>query len=225
MSIDMFARIYKESVHGKKLSEELSVPFDKSNSHKAAISFSVYSLPKWTLFRACMSREFLLMKRNAFVYVFKSAQVSQTIFQLFLNSSIRTISICTFCLLEFLMFSSIIDLQLVFIATVTMTVFLRTQMHVDLVHANDYLGALFYSLIVLLIDGIPELSMTAARLPVFYKQRDLHFFPAWAYAIPATILKIPMSVLVAVVWTSLTYYVIGYTPEAGRLVADLMLII
>lgn len=79
----MLARKYKESVHGKKLSEELSVPFDKLNSHKSAISFSVYSLPKWTLFRACMSREFLLMKRNSFLYVFKSVQVSKLIFSLF----------------------------------------------------------------------------------------------------------------------------------------------
>ncbi|KAH6772588.1 pleiotropic drug resistance 9, partial [Perilla frutescens var. hirtella] len=187
MSVDMFARKYKESEHGKKLTEELSVPFDKSNSHKTAISFSVYSLPKWTLFSACMSREFLLMKRNSFVYVFKSA-------------------------------------QLILIATVTMTVFLRTQMHVDLVHANDYLGALFYSLVILLIDGMPELTMTIARLPVFFKQRDLHFYPAWAYAIPATILKIPMSLLAAVVWTSLTYYAIGFSPEAGRFFRHMILV-
>lgn len=93
-------------------------------------------------------------------------------------------------------------------------------MHVDLVHANDYLGALFYTLIILLIDGMPELSMTIARLPVFYKQRDLNFYPAWAYAIPATILKIPMSLLEALIWTCLTYYVIGFSPEAGRLVVD-----
>ncbi|XP_057807442.1 pleiotropic drug resistance protein 3-like isoform X3 [Salvia miltiorrhiza] len=187
VSVDMFASKFRESVHGKKLTKELSVPFDKSNSHKTAISFSVYSLPKWTLFRACMSREFLLMKRNSFVYVFKSA-------------------------------------QLVFIAAVTMTVFLRTQMHVDLVHATDYLGALFYTLIILLIDGMPELSMTIARLPVFYKQRDLNFYPAWAYVIPATILKIPMSLLEALVWTCLTYYVIGFTPEAGRFFRQLILV-
>ncbi|KAG6408624.1 hypothetical protein SASPL_131642 [Salvia splendens] len=187
VSVDMFAMKFKESAHGKNLTRELSVPFDKSNSHKSAISFSVYSLSRWTLFRACMSREFLLMKRNVFMYVFKSA-------------------------------------QLVFIASVTMTVFLRTQMHVDLVHANDYLGALFYTLIILLIDGMPELSMTIARLPVFYKQRDLNFYPAWAYAIPATILKIPMSLLEALIWTCLTYYVIGFSPEAGRFFRQMILV-
>ncbi|GFP80386.1 pleiotropic drug resistance protein 3 [Phtheirospermum japonicum] len=179
VSIDMFSKQYKESLHGKKLRDELCVPFDKSKSHKNAISFNVYSLSKWTIFKACMSREFILMKRNSFVEVFKSVKL--TLF-----------------------------------AIISMTVFLRTHMGVDIKHANNYLGALFFSLLMLFIDGIPELSMTLARLPVFYKQRDLYFYPAWAYAIPVTILKIPISMLDAVVWACLTYYIIGYSPEAGR---------
>lgn len=106
--------------------------------------------------------------------------------------------------------------QLVIIAAITMTVFLRTRMDVDIIHANYYLGSLFYALVILLVDGFPELSMTVSRLPVFYKQRDLCFYPAWAYTIPATILKIPLSFVESLVWTSLTYYVIGYSPEFGR---------
>lgn len=104
-----------------------------------------------------------------------------------------------------------------------MTVFLRTEMGIDIVHANNYLGALFYSFMVLLFDGVPELSLTIARLPIFYKQRDLHFYPAWAYTIPTIILKIPVSLLQALIWTSLTYYAIGYSPEPDRLVQDNML--
>ncbi|GFP80385.1 pleiotropic drug resistance protein 3 [Phtheirospermum japonicum] len=172
-------KTYKESLHGKKIDDELSVLLDKSKSHKNAISFKVYSLSKWTLFKACMSREYLLMKRNSFLYLFKSV-------------------------------------QLIFIAIITMTVFLKTHMGVNIEHVNNYLGALFFSLLMLVIDGLPELSMTVARLPIFYKQRDLYFYPAWAYAIPATLLKIPISLLESVVWTCLTYYVIGYSPEAGR---------
>lgn len=107
-------------------------------------------------------------------------------------------------------------LQLFIIASITMTVFLRTRMDITIVHANYYMGSLFYSLVILLVDGFPELSMTVARLAIFYKQRELNFYPAWAYAIPAVILKIPLSFLEALVWTSLTYYVIGYSPEAGR---------
>ena len=89
-------------------------------------------------------------------------------------------------------------------------------MRIDIRHANYYLGALFYGLIMLLVDGLPEVSMTIMRLPVFFKRRDLCFYPAWAYAIPATILKVPLCVLAASLWTVLTYYTIGYTPEGGR---------
>ncbi|KAK6157909.1 hypothetical protein DH2020_012157 [Rehmannia glutinosa] len=187
VSVDAFSRKFKESRHGTKLLEELSVPFDKSMSHKSAISFNKYSLPKWSLFKTCMSREYLLFKRNAFVYIFKSV-------------------------------------QFLFIAIVCMTVFLRTQMGIDLIHANSYMGALFFTLVILLIDGIPELFFTVARLEVFHKQRDFYFYPAWAFAIPASILKIPLSLLQAVVWTSLTYYVIGYSPEAERFFQQMLLI-
>ncbi|KAE8678658.1 Pleiotropic drug resistance protein 3 [Hibiscus syriacus] len=38
----------------------------------------------------------------------------------------------------------------------------------------------------------------------------------WAYAIPAVILKLPMSFLQSLIWTSITYFVMGYTPEVSR---------
>lgn len=97
-----------------------------------------------------------------------------------------------------------------------MTVFVRTRMNIDVVHANYYLGSLFYGLSRLMTNGIAEISLTAARLSVFYKQRELYFYPAWAYAIPTIILKIPFSLLDAFLWTVLTYYVIGYSPEPER---------
>lgn len=106
--------------------------------------------------------------------------------------------------------------QLVMAAFITMTVFIRTRMGTDIIHGNSYMSALFFAVIILLVDGFPELSMTAQRLAVFYKQKQLCFYPAWAYAIPATVLKVPLSFFESFVWTGLTYYVIGYTPEASR---------
>ncbi|XP_071932486.1 pleiotropic drug resistance protein 3-like [Coffea arabica] len=187
VSLDAFSRKFRESSHGKKLTEQLSTTLVKSKSCKDAMNFTAYSLPKWELFRACLSREFLLMKRNRFVYIFKSVQ-------LFISASI------------------------------TMTIFLRTRMGLDLLHANKYMGVLFFAGGVLVVDGLPELSMTVTRLAVFYKQRDLLFYPAWAYAIPSAILKLPLSLLEAVVWTCLTYYVIGYDPEVGRFFRHLILL-
>ncbi|KAM1112130.1 hypothetical protein EV1_044652 [Malus domestica] len=66
--------------------------------------------------------------------------------------------------------------------------------------------------------------MTVSRLAVFYKQRDFYFYPAWAYSIPAIILKIPFSLLDAFLWTSMTYYVIGYSPEPDRFFKQLLIL-
>ncbi|XP_060672517.1 LOW QUALITY PROTEIN: pleiotropic drug resistance protein 3-like [Ziziphus jujuba] len=179
IEVDKIANMFNDFHVGKKLSEELSKPFNKSEYHKNALSFNIYKLKKWELLRACTAREWLLMKRNSFVHVFKTV-------------------------------------QLVITAVVTMTVFLRTRMNIDMVGANFYLGSLFYALIRLMCNGIAEISMTASRLGIFYKQRDFYFYPAWAYSIPTAILKIPLSLLDAFLWTAVTYYVIGYSPEIER---------
>ncbi|KAF5202221.1 Abc transporter g family member, partial [Thalictrum thalictroides] len=187
VSINQFSEKFEACHTGKKLDDELAEPYDKSLSHKDALTFSMYSLTKWELFKACLKREYLLMKRNSFIYVFKSS-------------------------------------QLVIIAIIVMTVFPRTRMKVDVIHANYFLGSLFFALIILLVDGFPEVSMTVARLPGFFKQRDLYFYPAWAYAIPAAVLKVPLSLLESIVWTALTYYAIGYTPEFGRFLRQFLVL-
>ncbi|KAH7834833.1 hypothetical protein Vadar_020121 [Vaccinium darrowii] len=186
ISVDMFSKKFKESTYGKKLDDELSHPFMKSR-HKSAISFNTYSLSKWELFKACMSRELLLMRRNYFLYIFKLAQLTMT-------------------------------------ASITMTIFLRRGKGIDIIRANRFLGSVFLALVMIFFDGIPELSLTVQRLAVFYKQRDLHFYPAWSYAISSTILKVPLSLLAALIWTSLTYYAIGYSPEPGRFFRHLILL-
>ncbi|PPS12991.1 hypothetical protein GOBAR_AA07632 [Gossypium barbadense] len=178
-SVDVFSRKFKASSLGKKIDEDLLEPYDKSQCHKDALSFTKYSVSKWEIFRACMSRELLLFRRNSIFYVFKIT-------------------------------------QLVIVACVTMTVFYKTRMDIDIVHANYYLAALFYTLMILVVDELPEVYMTISRLQVFYKQKMLCFYPAWAYAIPAVIVKLPMPFLQSLIWISITYFVMGYTPEVSR---------
>ncbi|KAK6236047.1 hypothetical protein SCA6_011384 [Theobroma cacao] len=175
-----FAEAFQSFHIGRKLCDELATPFDKSKSHPAALTKHKYGVNKKELLKACMSREYLLMKRNLFVYVFKM-------------------------------------IQLCFTAFVSMTVFLRTEMHRNTVtDGGIYMGALFFTLIVIMFNGFSDLSMTILKLPVFYKQRDLHFYPSWAYALPTWVLKIPVTVLEVTVWVIMTYYVIGFDPNVGR---------
>ena len=79
-----------------------------------------------------------------------------------------------------------------------------------------YLGALFYTVIIIMFNGMTELSMTIGKLPVLYKQRDLRFYPAWAYSLPAWILKIPLTFVEVGIWVFLTYYVIAFDSNVGR---------
>ena len=81
---------------------------------------------------------------------------------------------------------------------------------------NYYLGALFFSLVIIMFNGFAEMSLTILRLPVFFKQRDLLFYPAWTYTLPTFVLRIPQSVVESGLWVVLTYFVIGFAPEPGR---------
>ncbi|KAL0724994.1 hypothetical protein Bca4012_039593 [Brassica carinata] len=179
ISVDSFIKKFQESNLGVMVKEELSKPFHKSQSRKDGLCFRKYSLGKWEMLKACSRREYLLMKRNSFIYLFKSG-------------------------------------LLVFNALVTMTVFLQAGATTDARHGNYLMGSLFTALFRLLADGLPELTLTLSRMGVFCKQKDLYFYPAWAYAIPSIVLKIPLSLFDSFLWTLLTYYAIGYSPEIGR---------
>ncbi|XP_059461768.1 pleiotropic drug resistance protein 1-like [Corylus avellana] len=73
--------------------------------------------------------------------------------------------------------------------------------------------------------GIPDLAMTIMKLPVFYKQRDLLFYPSWAYSLPTWILKIPITFLEVAVWVVMTYYVIGFDPNIERFFKHFLLLL
>ncbi|KAL0903814.1 hypothetical protein M5K25_025867 [Dendrobium thyrsiflorum] len=185
-----FAEAFQSFHVGEKLTNELSVPYDKSKEHPAALTISKYGVSTKELLKACFSREYLLMKRNSFVYGFRG-------------------------------------FQLMVMATITMTLFLRTNMHRENVSPDGgiYMGSLFFSIIMIMFNGFSELALTILKLPVFFKQRDYLFYPAWAYAIPTWILKIPITVMEVGGWVFLSYYVIGYDPNVGRLFKQFFLLL
>ncbi|CBI40242.3 unnamed protein product, partial [Vitis vinifera] len=145
-----------------------------------------YGISNWELFKACFAREWLLMKRNSFIYIFKTTQIT-------------------------------------IMSVIAMTVFFRTEMkHGQLQDGVKFYGALFYSLINVMFNGLAELALTIFRLPVFFKQRDFLFYPAWAFALPIWVLRIPLSLMESGIWIILTYYTIGYAPAASRFFRQLL---
>ncbi|KAJ1392153.1 P-loop containing nucleoside triphosphate hydrolase [Sesbania bispinosa] len=189
VTVTQFAEAFQSFHVGRRIGEELAIPFNKSKNHPAALTTEKYGVNKKELLKANFSREYLLMKRNSFVYVFK---------------------IC----------------QLIIMALIVMTLFLRTEMHRNSLNDGGvYAGALFFAVVTLMFNGMAEISMTIVKLPIFYKQRDHLFYPSWAYAIPSWILKIPITFIEVGVWVFLTYYVVGFDPNVGRLLKQYLLLL
>lgn len=180
VSVPEFVEHFKTFHVGQKLTDELRVPYDKSKTHAAGLVKKRYGISNWELFKTCFAREWLLMKRNSFVYVFKTFQIT-------------------------------------IMSIIAFTVYLRTQMtYGQLIDGGKFYGALFFSLVNVMFNGMAELALTIVRLPVFYKQRDFLFFPAWAFALPIWVLRIPLSLMESSIWILLTYYTIGFAPCATR---------
>lgn len=179
-SVPDFVRAFASFHVGKKISSDLRVAYDRSKTHPAALVTEKYGISNWELFKACFSREWLLMKRSSFIYIFKTTQIT-------------------------------------IMSVIALTVFLRTEMSVGTVSGGGkFFGALFFSLINVMFNGMAELAMTLFRLPVFFKQRDFLFYPAWAFCLPIWVLRIPLSFLESAIWIILTYYTIGFAPAASR---------
>ncbi|KAK9820341.1 hypothetical protein WJX72_009201 [[Myrmecia] bisecta] len=111
-------------------------------------------------------------------------------------------------------------------AFVTATLFSRTRLHPNGVEdGNVYFGVIFFSMINLLFDGFADETLTVQRLPGWYKQRDNYFYPAWAYVFPTTILRLPYSLFIALIWSAIVYYPVGLAPEASRFFTYLLLLV
>ena len=75
VTVTQFAEAFQAFHVGRKTGDELGVPFDKSKNHPAALTTKKYGINHKELLKANFSREYLLMKRNSFVYIFKICQV------------------------------------------------------------------------------------------------------------------------------------------------------
>lgn len=107
--------------------------------------------------------------------------------------------------------------QVAFVGFVTCTMFLRTRLHpTDEINGNLFLSCLFFGLVHMMFNGFSELPLLIFRLPVFYKQRDNLFYPSWVWSFTSWILRVPYSIIEALVWSCVVYYTVGFAPSAGR---------
>ncbi|KAK1358244.1 hypothetical protein POM88_051500 [Heracleum sosnowskyi] len=86
--------------------------------------------------------------------------------------------------------------QLGAMAMIYMTVFLRTELNHDtIIDGGLYMGALFFGVMMIVLNGMAELSM-----------------------IPITLLEVG-------VWVAISYYVIGFDPNVGRFIKHFVVLV
>lgn len=113
----------------------------------------------------------------------------------------------------------------VFIGLILMSLYPKTKMHKSsVIDGQIFMGCMFMTLSIFLFLAYPELTTIIDRLPLLYKQRNLLFYPPWAYSLSSWSVKIPMSLIEASAWAFSTYYAIGYDPYVGRLFKQLLLL-
>ncbi|GJP69950.1 hypothetical protein CLOP_g944 [Closterium sp. NIES-67] len=180
------AAAFRHSASGKQRQAELAAPFPPTDASKSALELAPYALSATQMLTAVFAREWLLMKRNALLYM-------------------------------------ALIMQVIFTGLMSSTVFLYTQRSITAKDGNIYLGVLFLGITMMLFNAFFELLLFTLRLPIFFKQRDARLFPAWAWVLPMALLSLPLSVVVASLWTVCTYFLVGFAPEAGRFFIQLLI--
>lgn len=73
--VSKFVEHFQEFPVGTQIKDELSEPFPKEKSHPAALATKKYTISQLELLRITFDREFILMKRNAIVFIVNVFQV------------------------------------------------------------------------------------------------------------------------------------------------------
>lgn len=63
---------------------------------------------------------------------------------------------------------------------------------------------------------VPPCAAQCFALPVFFKQRSMQMFPAWAFTSPAAILRLPFSMIDATLFSITIYWLTGLAPNVNR---------
>ena len=63
---------------------------------------------------------------------------------------------------------------------------------------------------------INPIAVQLGNISVFYKQRGNLFYPVTSFSLPTILLRIPLSAVSAMLWTLMTYFVVGFAPDPGR---------
>jgi ABC-type multidrug transport system ATPase subunit len=181
VSVQNFINAFANTDTAKRTQGKLAAPVVINEKAEDPLTKRTWANTQSKLLKATLRREFTLIQRTFFIYIFRSTQVA-------------------------------------FNAIVSSTLFLRTRLHpTNIDDANLYLAVTFFTLTSMLFNNWAEFAIIGERLSLFYKQRDNKFYPTWAFALPnIVLLQMPQGFMESLIWSVISYWVVGLAPEAGR---------
>lgn len=80
VNVKEFAEAFRSFHVGRNIGDELATPFQKAQSHPAALATRKYGVGKKEIFKTCLSREILLLTRNSLLHFLHFAVVITYLF-------------------------------------------------------------------------------------------------------------------------------------------------
>jgi hypothetical protein len=90
------------------------------------------------------------------------------------------------------------------------------QLPVTLEGVRSYFGAFFLSTLFMVTGNGPSVMGVRLSLPVWFKHRAMHFLPAWAQGASVALVQSLPSLVDALLFSSIVYWMCGFAREASR---------
>ncbi|GAX75668.1 hypothetical protein CEUSTIGMA_g3111.t1 [Chlamydomonas eustigma] len=89
---------------------------------------------------------------------------------------------------------------------------------------RNYYGAIFLIIMFTSMGGMIQMQSQIATKASWYKMRDNQFYPAWTHALSVFIVALPHQLLDSLLWSVITYFMIGFQLNAGRFFTFFLLV-
>ena len=190
ISVDsMSAEFWTNTTHGAAMKRQLeTAPFDPATGNPAALARTHYARSGAHLAMLALRRQFILICRDKAYYIARVVQA--VVIGLIISSLFASVAP-----------PSVDD------ENYSSDVFSQGRKSISLC---------VLSVIYISMSSMPALGFVFNTKRVFYKQRDNHFFPSWAYVVGLLLAQVVPSTLESVLFAVVVYFISGLTRTVSR---------
>ena len=80
---------------------------------------------------------------------------------------------------------------------------------------RTYFSAMYFICLFQLFGGLPQLAVMVQNRTVWFKHRDMNLYTATAFAWSSAIVQLPLSIIEALLFAILYYFMIGFFHRCG----------